>query len=273
MKPVFANSAFVCAPERFVLRGGRWQSVRLKVRYGVFRHPAAGLVLMDTGYGPNVTQGGRSLPLRLNNAVLGPQLVANGAPKAVLERLGASPADVKAIIVSHFHADHVSNLDLFPQARIFAKAQALERIRQKSGWQNLRHGFFEELLPAGLETRLIDLGSLALRDAPLGLGMGRDLFSDGSVLAIDLPGHAEEHIGLCFPRLPRPLLYAVDVQWLLAALAEEKRPGLPASLIAQNSRAAAQSAQRVLAFRAAGGDVLLCHDPNDSPFDLGEGAP
>jgi glyoxylase-like metal-dependent hydrolase (beta-lactamase superfamily II) len=272
MRPVFANSAYVTAPERFVLRGGRWQSIRLKVRYGVFRHPDAGLVLIDAGYGLRVTHGPRSLALRLYNAVFGPELVEAGRPEAVLQKLGAKPADVKVVILSHFHADHVSTLDLFPKARIFAKAHALERIHRRSPWQNLRHGVFAELLPDGI-AKITDVDEFSVRNAPLGLGPGRDLFGDGSVLAIDLPGHAKDHIGLCFATLPTPLLYAVDVQWLLAALPEDRQPGFPASLIAHDKRALAESARRVLAFQQAGGDVLLCHDPSISPYDLTDGAP
>ncbi|TGV71846.1 MBL fold metallo-hydrolase, partial [Mesorhizobium sp. M00.F.Ca.ET.149.01.1.1] len=52
MKIVFANSAWVSAAERLILRGGSWQSVRLRVRYGLIFHAVAGPVLIDTGYTP-----------------------------------------------------------------------------------------------------------------------------------------------------------------------------------------------------------------------------
>jgi len=57
LKIVFANSAWVCAAERLILRGGNWTTVRLRVRYGLILHPRAGPVLVDTGYTPHVTQG------------------------------------------------------------------------------------------------------------------------------------------------------------------------------------------------------------------------
>ena len=273
MRPVFANSAFVRAPERLVLRKGRWRSLPLKVRYGLFRHPAAGLVLIDTGYGPRVTGGPRSFALRLYNALFGPELSDQGQPEAALRQVGATPADVAVVILTHVHADHVSTLDLFPQAHIIARTRLLAQVEKRSLWQNLNHGVFAELLPKGLAARATDVDRFALRDAPLGLGTGRDLFGDGSVLAIDLPGHAEGHFGLCFAALPVPFLYAVDTQWLLAALPQERQPGFPASLIANDRQALAASARRVLAFRQAGGDVLLCHDPGQSPYDLPEHQP
>ncbi len=273
MKPVFANSAFVTAPERLFLRGGAWRRVPLKVRYGFFLHPAAGLVLIDTGYGPSVTQGARSLALRLYNRVLGPDLVTEGQPETVLQRLGFKPEDVGAIIVTHFHADHVANLDLFPKARIITKAGVLRKILKQSALKNLRHGVFSELLPPNLASRVEDVDGVAVREAPFGFGRGRDLFGDGSVFAIDLPGHAEGHFGLCFANLPVPLLYAVDAQWCAEALEEGRRPGFPASLIADDPSALAESTRCVRAFRQAGGEVLLCHDPAESRYDLAAEAP
>lgn len=269
MTPSFADSACVTTRERLVVRGGSWKQLRLKVRYGILRHPAAGLVLIDTGYSPRATAGaGRGFFLRVNTGLLRPKLLAEGQPEAVLRQLGAAPADVDAIVLTHFHADHVAGLDLFPQARVFAKRVAYQRIRNRSALANARHGIYPELLPEDLGARMGDLDSLTLRAAPLGLGNGRDVFGDGSLLAIDLPGHAEGHVGLCFPQLPVPLLYAVDVQWCAPALDPGKAPGLPASLVADDLAALMQSMAKVRDFRARGGELLLCHDPRESPYDL-----
>jgi glyoxylase-like metal-dependent hydrolase (beta-lactamase superfamily II) len=266
---VFANSAFVPAPECLVVRGGGRHPFRFKVRYGVYRHPSAGLVLIDTGYGPRVTEGsGRSLPLRLYARLLRPKLVEAHQPARVLDRLGATTADVAAVVLTHFHADHVSAIDLFPKAKIYAKTAALARIEARSRFSNLRHGVFNELLPQDLFSRTVDIDQLPARPAPCELGEAADLFGDGTLLAVDLPGHAEGHFGICFAALPVPLLYAVDAQWCAAALEPGKAPGLPARLIASDRRALAASTRRVAAFQAKGGDVLLCHDPADSPYDL-----
>ena len=268
MRPVFPNSALVRAPEWLLLRGGRKQSISLKVRYGIVRHPVAGLILIDTGYGPRVTQGPRNLPLRIYSRLLAPSLIDDGQPETALRRMGATVADVRAIVVTHFHADHVAGLHLFPQARIYAHRGVLEAILARGTWRNLRHGVFAELLPPSLAERTVDIAALPRREASLELGMGADLLGDGSLLAVDLPGHAEGHFGVCFARLPVPLLSAVDVQWLAAALPNARRPGFPANLIADDRQALAESAGRVAAFRANGGDVLLCHDPHDSLYDM-----
>lgn len=65
--------------------------------------------------------------------------------------------------------------------------------------------------------------------APLGLGPAWDIAGDGSLLVVELPGHHDGHVGLCFPKRAQPLLYATDVQWLMRAVLD-RAPGFPAGL-------------------------------------------
>ncbi|EKF20486.1 metallo-beta-lactamase superfamily protein [Nitratireductor pacificus pht-3B] len=203
-------------------------------------------------------------------AVLRAEMVPDSAPERVLHRLGFRTEDVRLIVLSHFHADHVATLCRFPKARVLARRDVFERIRACSPARNLRHGIFTELLPPDLAGRLIDVQARPVVHAGPPLDEGRDLLGDGSLLAIDLPGHADGHFGLCFPKLPTPLLYAVDAQWLLRAAFEQRVPGFPASLVAEKPGQLAHSARLLTAFRDAGGHVMLCHDPDPAPFDLRE---
>ncbi|MBL4813576.1 MAG: MBL fold metallo-hydrolase [Rhodobacteraceae bacterium] len=272
MTPLFANSGFIRAKERLVLKGGLWgRSVKLRVRYGVVRHPKAGVILVDTGYGPLPADPGPGL--RLYNKVLRPELVAAQAPAEVLRQIGAEMADVQLIILTHFHADHLGGLSLFPNAQIMARRSVYENIKNRSKLSNPHHGVFTSLLPDNLGARMTDVATLPMCAAPLGLGEGHDLLADGSMLAIDLPGHAEGHFGICFPQLTTPLLYAVDVQWLHLACHEARLPGLPTTLIMDDKAAALRSSAKAAQFSAAGGDLVLCHAPELGRFDLGYGAP
>ncbi|TIW14173.1 MAG: MBL fold metallo-hydrolase [Mesorhizobium sp.] len=269
MKLVFANSAWVNAAERLILRGGTWQSVRLRVRYGLFFHPAAGPVLVDTGYTPEALRGERrGRMLRLYGALLKPQLNADEQVLSVLRRFGLSPDDIRTVIVTHFHADHISGLSLFRNARFIASDTAWARVKARTPRQNLRHGVFIELFPADFESRLDGLSGKPRIEPRGDMPGGTDLFGDGSVAAVDLPGHADGQFGLLFNRLERPLLYAVDVQWLLAALIENRTPGFPATLIAEDAAAIEPTSAMLRRFLSTGGEVMLCHDPAPTPYDL-----
>ena len=101
MTPVFANSAWVNAPHALIQRGGAWKNVALKVRYGLFRHPDHGAILIDTGYTRETTEGAhRGRALRLYVKVLKPTLNVIHQPQQFLSRFGLSVDDIKHVVIT-----------------------------------------------------------------------------------------------------------------------------------------------------------------------------
>jgi glyoxylase-like metal-dependent hydrolase (beta-lactamase superfamily II) len=249
----FPSSATIRAPEALVLKGGRWRTISIPVRYGAFTHAIGGRCLIDTGYTRRVSAGKRSLALRLYTALLGPKLSDAILPDA--------HPKVDTILITHLHADHVSALRDYPYARVVLDKGALAHFLNASAFARLRHGVFAELLPEGLLSRAHGIEDMPVVEAPLGLGPGRDVFGDGSVLGVPLPGHMRGHWGFVFTGGERPLLYAADAQWLARAALENRPPGWPASLIFHDHRAARETEARLRAFAGAGGRLVFCHDP------------
>lgn len=273
MKPVFANSAWVDARERLVLRKGRWRKLSLRVRYGLLQHPYAGPVLIDTGYTDHALLApGRSTMLRAYSRAVAARLNPTEQPAPFLKRFGLTPQDISVVIVTHFHADHISGLTLFSNARFLAVGAAWHRISMNGGFANLRHGIFPELLPRDFATRLDPVETCPPATHASGLS-GWDLFGDRSVLAVALPGHADGQLGVLFDDPAQPLFYATDAQWVLDALPQPKRPRLTARLIAHAPGQLGASTDLAHGFQNAGGRVMLCHDPALTPYDSEGSAP
>lgn len=251
-RPAFPNSATVHVPERLVLRGGAWRQIDLAVRYGLFDH-ASGRCLVDTGYSARVIAGRRSPELCAYAALIRPRLEKAALP--------AHAPNVSTILITHFHADHVSALLDYPDARIVADGEALDALLTADWFARVRCGFFSELLPADLRARLVRLEHLPLVEAPLGLGPARDVFGDGQVLAVPLPGHMRGHTGYLWAGPERPLLYAADAQWLRRAVMEDRQPGPPACWIMHDAEVARATARRIAEFARSGGEVVFCHEP------------
>ncbi|MBK0296592.1 GNAT family N-acetyltransferase, partial [Bacillus sp. S34] len=79
----------------------------------------------------------------------------------------------------------------FPHATVVVT----EPMRRTMADPTLRAGVLKGLLPAGLEPRLQAVPDRAFRiDATTGLRTA-DLFGDGTYRLVDLPGHADGHVG------------------------------------------------------------------------------
>ncbi len=253
MRPVFASSATITVPEHLVLARGGSHPVHLGVRFGVWVHPTQGPVLIDTGYGPEVTTGRRSLALTLYAAVLKPRL--EDQPEDVLKRLGLDVDDVRTVFVTHFHADHISGLRRFPKARFIAMGWL--DVKAQTPWQRIRHGIFTELLPPAFEPHLTPIEGLKRVSLPFGEAF--DVLGDGSLLALPLPGHATGHCGLVWPE--QRLIYAADAQWLHQAMSETRSPRGPARLVYDDEPAMEASLATLRKAEAQGYEIVMCHDP------------
>jgi glyoxylase-like metal-dependent hydrolase (beta-lactamase superfamily II) len=260
VEPEFPTSSYVVSPEWPLIKGGRWRKVAIPIRYGFFNHPRMGPVLIDTGYTTRVTEGVRTLDLRLYSAGLRPRLVPEGQLQSFLEARGLSREDVTAVILTHFHADHISACRDLPNARFHASGAAFDWFTRCSHLRRILHGVFLDLLPADFQARFTPFERMPTVEGPNGLGACQDVFGDGSVLVAPLPGHAVGHAGIVFPGSEPPLLYAADTEWLRGAL-PAGRSGIAARLVGHDRHASQASRDRVLAFEKAGGRVILCHDP------------
>lgn len=152
-------------------------------------------------------------PLRLTEA---------GSAAAQMGALGISPREIGTVIVSHFHADHLCGLEDFPEAAFVASAAGFDHARSLRGWGAVSKGFVPSLLPTDFADRLRPLGPLQGPEID-GLGRTEDLFGDGLLRLVALPGHARGQIGL-LANTDRGLLFLVaDAAWQLDSI----RRGIP----------------------------------------------
>ena len=217
------------ALERFVRRGGGWRPIEFPSLVAVVEHPDGGVALFDTGYAPRFQAATARWPYRLYGSLLPVTCGPADAAVSQLAGLGIDPENVRLIVLSHLHGDHMAGLLDFPQARIVV-GEGMSDWRARSAWANTAHGVVPELLPDQLERRAVDLASVPV--GPTGLGgrlrNGHDLFGDGSAAVIPLPGHTKGHLGLWLPGAGRDgLLLVGDAVWNRRAFTHGELPLRP----------------------------------------------
>lgn len=196
-------------------------------------HPA-GLCLFDTGQTARAAQPGH-LPrwhpyLRLARFELG---TADEVPEQ-LRRLGHAPADVRWLVLSHLHTDHVGTVSGFAGAEVLVARTEWSR---STGLRGRLRGYLPQHWPDGLVPRLLDF------DGPsIGPFAGsHDLAGDGRLILVPTPGHTPGHLSM--------LVHSTDGSVLCAGD------------LARDAAGVAGAAPDVDAFcRAAGVTVLTAHD-------------
>ncbi|WP_263262522.1 MBL fold metallo-hydrolase [Pseudomonas sp. RIT-PI-S] len=214
-------------------RGGRWASTPFPALCGLIRHPDAGWILYDTGYSEHLFHATQAFPERLYRTAVPVQLPAQEPMHRQIKALGISPGDIRTVIISHFHGDHIAGLKDFPEADFIALGadhQHIERLRGHR-WRATLGGHLPALLPADFSARLRVADPC--KHIPLPAWMapfeyGLDLLGDGSLLGVPLPGHSEGQLGLFIPDAQgRPAFLVADACWSAPACRAGR---LPASL-------------------------------------------
>lgn len=173
--------------------------MRFPAGWALLQHPVHGAVLFDCGYGAAARTAMQRGLRRVYRQVIGACCQVHEDPARLLAARGLRAEDITLIVISHFHPDHVGGLREFANARLVVHGDAWRQVC-RGGFLRLLHAqIWRELLPADIEQRLQLLEPSQAQALPDGLdvfGAGWDLFGDGSVHVLDLPGHALGQVGV-----------------------------------------------------------------------------
>lgn len=228
-------------PEHVVLRTGRLRPMRFPATFALLQHPERGPILFDTGYAEAFFSATRRSPERLYRWVTPVTADEGSFATQQLRARGIEPEHVETIVISHFHGDHVAGLRDFPRARFVHLAPAWHSVRQLGRLAALRRGHLPDLIPSDFVERSVGLSDDGLRVlsreyAPFQRGW--DLFGDGTLVAVPLPGHARGQLGL-FVRTNRgeTVFLCADAAWTSRSIRDSLMPHQVARLLFDDWRA------------------------------------
>jgi N-acyl homoserine lactone hydrolase len=218
-----------------------------------------GLVLFDTGEDPASVTDPEYFPTRGLAGLLYRRLARFAiAPEDGIDNqlraIGSSPGDVRLVVLSHLHQDHIGGLRAFPKARIVV---AQDEWSQISGTGPELRGYLPRHIDLpGLDWQHITFAATDADDlAPF--STRHDLMGDGSLVLIPTPGHTRGSLSMVVRSGPTPLVLVGDLTYDVELMARGKMPGIG------NRAASAVSTKRVmeLAARLGNAAILPAHDP------------
>ena len=154
--------------------------IMIPINMWIIDHPM-GLILYDTGNNVAISDG--NCTSHWNEGFCGllkPSQTRDDVIDKQLEKVGLSAGDVKIVITSHSHLDHIGNIEMFPDA--------IHVIQKKELYQ----AWWPEKFQRGGAHVVADYDDA--RDFTyFELNGDYDLFGDGSVVIISTPGHTLGH--------------------------------------------------------------------------------
>src|SRR5215217_3345712 len=142
-------------PQVMTRRDGSLKPVEFPALAALILHPDEGAILFDTGYDPAFFEATRTWPEILYRWMTPVDLKPGEAVAEQLPRFGVGPEAVRAVVVSHFHGDHVAGLHRFPNARIFCARAGLEQVHKDGRFARVRQGVLASLAPADIDARAV----------------------------------------------------------------------------------------------------------------------
>ncbi len=230
----------------FARRGGapweKWDSV---MTAALVRHPH-GDVLIETGLGRTIASQFRQMPFLFRLAT---DLVPSQPAADQLDAAGYERTQLRYILLTHVHWDHVSGVPDFPGVPVLVTA---------AEHQFIAHGGFanataRSIHPSRWQDYAFDGGPY------LGFDQSHDLYGDGSIVMVPAPGHTPGSV-VVFVTLPGGARYAFvgDLVWQREGILErEERPWLVRTALEDDPVALQQSLLRLSAIATRFPQIIL----------------
>lgn len=237
MKITILKAGYCTHLEKVASRQGKWKNVPFPALFALLEHPDQGYILFDTGYSNHVHKSMETFPCSIYGKLTPIYFEKGESAKEQLKAMGISSGDIKTIILSHFHADHIGGCLDFPMARFLCSQKDYTHLQNKTGFSALRNAFIPSLLPEDFKERVEfveDRPSIPFPWANAPFTRAYDLFGDQRILAVELPGHTGGQFGLYAIGDEGPVFFISDACWLTETYTNLSLPNPLASLIMDN---------------------------------------
>lgn len=223
--------------------------------YAYLLEHSEGAIMIDSGLGrkyPPVGPMRRLFPL--------PRFEEGDDIGTQMRRAGLDPAEVRRVVLTHLHPDHVGGVDALAGAEILVHRRELEFATSARG----RPVYWPSRWPA-FEPVLFDLDPEPYGAFP----ESKSLTASGDVRLVPIPGHAIGQVGVVVETQPARLFFTADhtmnQRWFL----EDESAGRVGMVSrAASKRLGAETSRRIHEFVTTAPTVLVPSHDREAPGRL-----
>jgi glyoxylase-like metal-dependent hydrolase (beta-lactamase superfamily II) len=184
------HCGWIRVPKPAFVAGAPMSFPRLPMLAAVAYHTEHGPILIDAPFGhEGPSNVGALLGLFVRTAGFKFEDEWSIVPR--LEQLGFRTSEVHHILMTHLHADHTGGMKELGHARFHIARSEWEFPLSLTPFTALREGYQPDDFRAMRNRIELFDDPAPLADDPTGL----DIFGDGSIHAVGLPGHSVGHVG------------------------------------------------------------------------------
>jgi len=182
-------------------------------------HPQAGLILVDTGISWEQAHDHSRYYKGIMHYVLDDDeylLMREQELPAQVKRAGYRIEDIRTVILTHFHEDHVGGLRSVPNAKVVASKAEWESLKMKA------FGFIPIIYRPSIASVKV-WEPVSFTSGPFhSFDTSQDLLGDGSIILLPTPGHDPGHLCVLARMDGYDILLTGDIMYTLRHLAVDE---------------------------------------------------
>lgn len=219
----------------------------------VVRHPAAGTILIDTGFHPEADSDRSREFGRVMGIVARSLRPSKQSYEQQLRSRGVDPGGVDRVVMTHLHFDHTSGMRLLPNARFLVSGSEWAAASRRGAAAN---GFIAHHFPPRSHLELLDFERDGEPHGPFDRSI--DLLGDGSIRLLSTPGHTPGHLSVLLETGRGRVLVVGDAAYTLSSIREQRL-----SLLTADDESYRRSLRQLKSFVEQEPDVIAIpsHDP------------
>jgi len=258
--------AFLCGyctqREFLALRSGKWKKVEFPAISFLLKTEEAGYLLFDLGYSKLTPQLYSKFPFSLQQMLLPVTIPESQLLERQLSNLKIKTEQIKSIIISHFHSDHLGDASLYKNASILCSKEGLKFSQKLQGIKALKNAVHPSLITEDFKQKAKFFEDQKIIDTELPFfPKGYKLDSQGNLVAISLPGHSLGQYGLYLKS--EKIFLVADAAWSIEAIRKNCLPHFLTSFINSSWKDFRQTLDKLhhLSIKCPDLKLLPTHDP------------